>query len=716
MQSPKDKMVAKNTTKRCLACCWCKIFLVAPTTGKKLFIKGRTTSTSCKKFFCETGTTGLPDTSSTCCSQQKNLIIRHCFDIFDCTCSFCIHIFQYFVESVDLPHRCSFSVSVSGHVMIETRFEPTMHMLIFDFVGFLLKTLEQCVAFLTVKYVSFLQYILSCPSVVLTTIVLSGYTIAAYISWNFRDAVFYSFSNTCTMFENNLALGIIFNYSSISIMMTLRYIIVNHSSNAYKLYLPKYNSPNLNGNIQFPIVWKNTTYHEIIFNRQKFRLIFNVLAVYCHLFFFVIMCTSEYTYLGMTSTVWLHFYVLKRYCIGTNFTSLIDLQRLYFKHGLNITICDKIKSNELRLNDYTVEQRKAFVNVCNNPPFNCVTKIEYLINWMNNTLYYKISWIVYTPNQQNIANYMFEILPMKILYLFFVELHLYKILLKVCNKIVVLDTIVYDTIHQTVLYLYENDRRYISKCNLKDLDIAAVKNKKDKRFWDKICACLFDNKTKHNIKRISIKFGYTLALWFVGQIFHPLCVIFLDFRAMEPLSINIIDITSSIWCGQTIWLLFLFNYFDFATFIVVIYQLFIFSLLSVSMGIEQAFHAFAVGFLGLEQQWVKDLRVMSHDDFIRATKRWDVLWAMCITFIQMLLIFFKQFGGLDTFCLSKKDIQRSKHSLLGNIVINYLCPGLKIPRIVPNVTKYMLFQHLDNACDLCNVVLSYCPEKKIDPK
>ena len=30
---------------------------------KKLFVKGNTTCTSCKKFFCENGITGLPDTT-----------------------------------------------------------------------------------------------------------------------------------------------------------------------------------------------------------------------------------------------------------------------------------------------------------------------------------------------------------------------------------------------------------------------------------------------------------------------------------------------------------------------------------------------------------------------------------------------------------------------------------------------------------------------------
>ena len=54
-----------------------KIFFVAPTTLKKLFIKRNTTCTSVKKFFCKTGTTGVPDTSYRCCSQQKNLIISH---------------------------------------------------------------------------------------------------------------------------------------------------------------------------------------------------------------------------------------------------------------------------------------------------------------------------------------------------------------------------------------------------------------------------------------------------------------------------------------------------------------------------------------------------------------------------------------------------------------------------------------------------------------
>ena len=67
--------------------------------AKNFLSKERPLDTSCKKIFCETGTTGVPDTSSTCCSQQKNLIISHC-----CTPTVCSGKFVQFYEIVDLLH------------------------------------------------------------------------------------------------------------------------------------------------------------------------------------------------------------------------------------------------------------------------------------------------------------------------------------------------------------------------------------------------------------------------------------------------------------------------------------------------------------------------------------------------------------------------------------------------------------------------------------
>ena len=74
----RSKMVAKNTHERGTLPLGAENFYYCTNDCHKLFVKINTTDTSSKKFFCETGITGVPDTSYPCCSQQKNLIISHC--------------------------------------------------------------------------------------------------------------------------------------------------------------------------------------------------------------------------------------------------------------------------------------------------------------------------------------------------------------------------------------------------------------------------------------------------------------------------------------------------------------------------------------------------------------------------------------------------------------------------------------------------------------